>query len=273
MGRPLWIVQLIKQTFTGRFTLAKLTHVAPLRWVIDRILFHEDKIYYLPKTTTISVNKTLEPKQDTVLPTKVIEHFIDNSSKLWIMNSCICRSSNKCKDHDQNIGCLFLGEAVLNINPALGRLVSKDEAKDHLQRGADNGLVNLIGRNKLDVMWLGATPGDQLMTICHCCSCCCLWRMIPQLDRQISDKVTKLPGVEVLVNEELCTGCGKCAEPEICFVNAISIHQKKSYISQDCRGCGRCLEVCPRKAISLTIDMNFSVKKAIDDLSPLVDVS
>ena len=77
------------------------------------------------------------------------------------------------------------------------------------------GLVHLIGRNKLDSVWLGAGPSHKLMTICNCCPCCCLWRMIPQLDPAIGAKVTRMPGVSVTVTDR-CAGCGTCAAG-ICF--------------------------------------------------------
>jgi hypothetical protein len=58
----------------------------------------------------------------------------------------------------QSLGCLFMGKAVLGINPALGRLVSKEEAHEHIRRCNEKGLFHLIGRNKLDTVWLGIGP-------------------------------------------------------------------------------------------------------------------
>ena len=152
-------------------------------------------------------------------------------------------------------------------------MVSKEEAIKHIKKSSENGLVHLIGRNKLDVMWLGANPGDQLMTICNCCPCCCLWKMLPDIDPQIRSKVNKMPGVKVSVDHDLCTGCGKCSEPEICFADAIHLHNKKSIISEECRGCGRCVHICPRRAISLNFDPSNSVLNIIEELNPLVNVA
>jgi hypothetical protein len=90
------------------------------------------------------------------------------------MNTCLCRDAKQCKDYPIDLGCLFLGEAALGINPRLGRGVTKREALEHIRRCREAGLVHLIGRNKLDTVWLGVGPGDKLLTICHCCPCCCL---------------------------------------------------------------------------------------------------
>jgi ferredoxin len=43
-------------------------------------------------------------------------------------------------------------------------------------------------------------------------------------------------------------------------------------ISEECRGCGRCVEVCPHDAIELTIDNIEFIENSIDRVSALVDV-
>lgn len=50
------------------------------------------------------------------------------------------------------------------------------------------------------------------------------------------------------VNVEKCIGCGKCSE--VCPKKAITIQNKKSSIDKmECIGCGECMTVCPVKAI------------------------
>ena len=252
MSRPIWFVNLIQWTFPGRFRMAQLTKAPVIGRAIDRMLFDGDDIIYLPKDSVIPVNQELAEPESSVLPSQVVEHFIEQAARHWIMNACICRDSAACQDYPIDLGCIFLGEAVLQINPALGRLVSKEEALAHARRCREAGLVHLIGRNKLDTVWLGAGPGDRLMTICNCCPCCCLWRMIPQLDPAIGAKVTRMPGVNVTVTDR-CAGCGTCAAG-ICFVDAIRLVDGRATISDACRGCGRCVEACPNEAIALTID-------------------
>jgi ferredoxin len=271
LSHPIWFVNLIKRTFPGRFRLAQLTRTPVIGRAVDRMLFDGDDIIYLPKDSVIPVNGSLAGPESIVLPSQVVEHFIEQATHQWIMNACICRDASACRDYPIDLGCLFLGEAVLQINPALGRLASKEEALAHVRRCREAGLVHLIGRNKLDAVWLGVGPGDRLMTICNCCPCCCLWRMIPQLDPDIGAKVTRMPGVNVTVTD-LCAGCGTCAAG-ICFVDAIRLVNGRATISSACRGCGRCVEVCPNEAIALTIDVSAPVSDTIARLSPLVDVS
>ena len=52
-----------------------------------------------------------------------------------------------------------------------------------------------------------------------------------------------------VVDEELCTGCKKCAE--ICRFRALTVVGKKVLVFQElCHSCGGCMEVCPENAIT-----------------------
>lgn len=270
MARPLWFVKLVKQSFPGRFLLARLTHWPLIGRLVDHLLFDGDDLIYLPRNSVIPVNQPIPRPEETVLPAKVVEHFIEQASFHWVMNTCICREASHCQDYPIDVGCLFLGEAAAGINPQLGRRVTKEEALAHIRRASAAGLVHLIGRNKLDTVWLGVGPGSKLLTICHCCPCCCLWRVLPQITPEIGNKVTRLPGVTVTVTEA-CIGCGTCTQG-ICFVDAIHLDGDRAVISDACRGCGRCVEVCPQEAITLTIDDTRFIEKAIQRVSTRVDV-
>jgi ferredoxin len=275
MGRPVWFVNLIKRTFPNRFRVARLTHVPVIGRLIDYGLFEGDDLMYLPRDDVvrnrIQVDQPIARPEDMVLPSQVVEHFIEQANYHWIMNFCICRAASHCRDYPISLGCLFLGEAVLGINPHMGRRVTGAEALEHVRRCREAGLVHMIGRNKLDSVWLGASPGHRLLTVCNCCPCCCLWKVIPQLAPVISRKVTRMPGVTVAVTER-CVGCGACTQG-VCFVQAIRLDGPRAVIGEACRGCGRCVEVCPVQAIELSIGDARFVEQSIARLSPLVDVS
>ena len=54
---------------------------------------------------------------------------------------------------------------------------------------------------------------------------------------------------KVVVNEELCRGCQRCAKE--CGSGAITYVNKKAHIDHDiCKGCGRCIGACAFDAIS-----------------------
>jgi hypothetical protein len=155
VSRPLWFVELIKKFFPERFLFARLTNMPGIDRVVNYSLFHEDDVIYLPKDHTIQINEPITQPDDMVLPSQVVEYFIESANYHWIMDFCICRGSNECLEFPLDYGCIFLGEAVLKINPELGRLVSKEEAMEHAQQCRNAGLVHMVGRNKLDSIWLG----------------------------------------------------------------------------------------------------------------------
>ena len=270
MGRPLWFVELMKKLYKNRNLLAKLTKLPILGDIIEKTAFENDDIICLPKDqAVIQINKALDVRE-TVLPSQIVEHFINKASFHWIMDFCICRESNKCKDYPRNLGCLFLGEAAKGINPKLGRSVTKEEAIAHANKCREAGLVYFIGRVKFDSIWLGVKPEEKLLTICNCCPCCCISGGLKYLAPQIAEKYTKMPGVQIRVSDR-CKGCGTCAD--ICFLDAIRIVNKRAVISQICRGCGRCIDACPQNAIELTITDDQFLEKTINRISEHVDVT
>ena len=57
-----------------------------------------------------------------------------------------------------------------------------------------------------------------------------------------------------VVDEALCTHCGRCAE--VCEFHAIAVIGKKTLIFPElCHGCGSCVLICPEKAISERLDV------------------
>ena len=128
MKTPLWIIALIRKAFPARFFLLRMTKRFPLfRKFIDYFFFRDDHITYLPNPRTIKLHANLERPDQIVMPTSAIEYFLEKAGSLFIMNTCICREAECCEDHPIDLGCLFMGEAVKEINPKLGRIVSKEE--------------------------------------------------------------------------------------------------------------------------------------------------
>ena len=277
MSRPLWFVRLLKAAFPGRALGARATHLPFVGGIIDRMLFEGDHLIYLPKDSAlqagavVQIDEPVDLPGEMVVPSRVVEHFIREAGTHWIMNACICRDASHCDDYPIDLGCLFLGEAAAGIDPRLGRPVTMEEALEHVRRCREAGLVHLIGRNKLDTVWLDVGPGDRLMTICNCCPCCCLWRMLPHLSPQIGAKVIGMPGVTVYVGDE-CVGCGTCTGG-VCFAGAIVLDGDRAVIGDACRTCGRCVEVCPQGAIKLSLEHMQVVERSVSQISPLVRVS
>lgn len=265
------LVRLFEKIFPHRFLAVKITRVPLMRQIANKMLFDKTNLTVLPKESVIKITleKSILPPSNIVLPSQVVEYFIRKTKHRFIMNFCICREAMHCKNHPIEFGCLFLGDAVKNINHDFGREATIEEALAYAQKCRASGLVHLIGRDKIDETWLGVSSKGQLLTICNCCNCCCLWKMLPNLDPRISAKVKRMPGVEVTVTEK-CIGCGLCKEK--CFVQAISIQNGKAIISNECKGCGRCVELCSQKAIKILINDSQFVTTTINRIEPSVTV-
>jgi Pyruvate/2-oxoacid:ferredoxin oxidoreductase delta subunit len=270
MSGSLILPRLLKLIFPYRYHLAHLTRLPLLGQVAYHIFFDHDHMVYLPKDRVI-INQAIEKPGSFALPSQVVDHFIDQAKYHWIMNRCLCRDGDHCQNYPIDLGCLFLGQSVLKISPQLGRLVSPEEAHAHTRRARELGLVHLIGNDRIDSMWLGTRPSHKLLTICNCCPCCCAFRMIPQLSASISDRIQRMPGVSVYVDEN-CNGCGLCTR-DVCFVNAIQKLNGKASVGEACRGCGRCVEICPRHAIHLEINDSSFLENTIQGIADHVDLS
>jgi ferredoxin len=268
MASPYAVKTLINKTFGMRFLLSRLSHFPPVGRLLERLLFEGDDLLYLPWDRVIPVNRRLEGREDMVLPSQVLERIIHRARHHWIMDFCICRQSADCRDYPHDYGCLFMGAAAMDINPRFGRPVSREAALAHAHRCREAGLVHLVGRNRLDAAWLNVGPPAQLFTVCNCCPCCCLWRILPTITPAIGDKLTRMPGVRVAVGDD-CTGCGRCTR-DICFVDALQLVGGHAVIGDQCRGCGRCIDTCPAGAIRLTMEEDHPFETTLRRLTAAV---
>ena len=270
--------RLIRSTFQQRFLVARLTQMPMAGKAIEFALFEKDEMIYLPRDDTVK-RKVIQLDQEVgaaniVLPSQVIDHFLRRSRYIFIMNACMCRDSNHCHDYPHELGCIFLGRGVTKIPSKMGHRATPEEAIEHMRKAREAGLVHLIGRNKIDSVWLNTGPKEDLLSICNCCQCCCLWKMLPEMNGSISSGVSRIPGLEVRVDGDKCTGCGACVVEEVCFVRAISLSEGRARIDDSrCKGCGRCAEFCPNGAVEMTLTDPECYEKAVRKVSPLVDIS
>ena len=97
-------------------------------------------------------------------------------------------------------------------------------------------------------IWLGATPGQKLLTICNCCPCCCpTMRGIVEFNRLTA---VAHADFQATVNDTACDGCGDCIE--YCHFGALSLPQGLCVVNTECcMGCGLCAAACLLDALSL----------------------
>ncbi|MEW6443500.1 MAG: 4Fe-4S binding protein [bacterium] len=266
MGRPPWVVELIKKTWPTRFASARAANVPVIgRWM-ERTFFQGDQM------TQIPINRDIEGADRSVaLPLAIVEEFVREASVRVIMHACICRDSNHCKGYPVHTGCVFLGEAARGINTKLAKQAGVEETLGHIKDAVASGLVPFMGRNKLDTVWLGAGPGDRLLTICLCCPCCCLYGIYRHFPEHMRHSIVKLEGLELEVTD-LCTGCGRCTT--VCLSEAIRVPGARAEIDeQRCIGCGRCAGECPEQAIRVWLSRRDTVEACKQRVRGLVRVT
>lgn len=260
----------VNRIFNWRFWIAGLTKKSKaIRKIVNKMLFEDDEIVVIPNT--ININKKIEAEKSEFLPTDVIKDVIKRSDDIVIMNSCLCRTSNDCKDYPHDIGCIFLGPTTKKIPRNICHEATVEEALKQVDEADEAGLSHIIGRNKIDTVWMNVRPGIGLLTICHCCPCCCLWKVYPNLDDEISDKLEKLEGVTVKLHEENCKKCKKCLD-EVCMFKAISFEDDKISIDHDtCRGCGLCVNTCKFGAITIEYD-DETIDNVVNRMDNLIEI-
>lgn len=275
-------VKIVKVTFNLRFFMARTCQkVPPLAWAANRMFFEGDDMIVLPRDSTvaktslniseINLDTKIPVSNDTVLPSQILKEIIKKSSNHVIMDSCLCRVSNDCKDYSHDLGCLFMGPGAKKISSKLGKNVTAEEAINHVEKCQKAGLVHIIGRNKLDSAWLNTGPKEELLTICNCCPCCCLWKMAPDLPEKMGRSIRPMIGVELKFQEDKCSGCGRCLE-DVCFVNALQLENGNAIIDRNkCRICGRCAEICNNDALKIEMSSD-AVKKSVYCIEELVDL-
>jgi UDP-glucose 4-epimerase len=251
-----------------------LTRLPVFRDIVDK--------WYEPEMANgsyIPINDALGTFEDQILPLKVLEHFINKSNHFLLFHSCGCRVFHECKDHDVEIGCMYLGEDVVGIEdvfpkvtPDRAHLGTKEEALERVRLAYENGLITVIGRLKLESEGMGIPDRGRFMTVCFCCPCCCIngkWRYGTT---EFQNIIQRIEGVTVTVDENLCVGCEECME--VCVFNGMDMIDGIAKVNQEkCLGCGRCERVCQNEAISITIDDPKRLDEFIRRIEANVDVS
>lgn len=265
-------IAMVKKIFHLRFMVAGLTRKSKIMdKVIKKTMFEHDGTFFVPSndsvknisSQTINMDYSVDKPDLIVMPVDLIKSIINDANDIVIMNKCLCRRSTNCTDYPQDLGCVFIGKTTKKISRKHCREATRQEAIEHLDKCEDAGLIHIMGRNKIDSIWMNVRPNEELLTICNCCPCCCLWRVYPNLSDTIQNDFYKLPGVSVACDEKSCIGCGKCIE--VCFGNAITIKDNVALVDENiCIGCGQCSKHCPTNAMKLSYeksDVDFVFNK------------
>lgn len=206
----------------------------------------KNSMSYLP------INQSLGEPESAVLPPQVALDFIEKASVHVVMDSCGCRTAHHCDNFTNEIGCLFMGESALDMPVGASRRITKEQALQHARRAIGLGLVPMTGKVRVDNFLMMTPDRSRLLTVCFCCHCCCMMRFYKHIPtEQLNEVISPVEGLSVQVTDD-CVGCGTCLE--YCIFDAIRIEGGVAVHSDRCRGCGRCEAHCPNEAVRIAIE-------------------
>jgi len=222
----------------------------------------EEANWFIPSVNTIEIGADIPTCNQVVLPGLVVEDLLSEADGIFAMGACPCRTAFECQAHSWELGCLHLGPAAKRISEELGQRLTLEEGAAVLERALAEGLMPTILHMPSEAEIFGVDK-TQMLSICFCCECCCDVRL---LLREGPDRYWDLynqcmPGLEVVVSED-CIGCGECVEACYGGERVITIEDSGAVINKRCIGCGRCAAVCPEEAISLVFDPEVDFMRA-----------
>ena len=234
--------------------------------------FRERMPEFDPKRTDmrwIPINQDIEGAGEMALPEAVLDRLIEKAQHRVIVNFCGCRKASKCQDYPVEIGCLMMGESALQIPLKSSREVGVEEAKAHVRKAIDAGLIPIVGKARIDNDIFMIPDVGKLLTVCLCCECCCITRYSRYATKEIMDGLQRpVDGLSIRVTDD-CVGCGRCMSA--CYLGAIDLQDGKAVIGELCRVCGRCALHCPQHAIKLQLDNPNAVDDVVQRIESMVD--
>jgi len=246
-------------------SLARLSNLPGIRQAGRKLLFADGtNLSYIP------INEGLNVPPGVVAPTGIVEHFIREACHHVIIRRCPCRSANGCREYDPGFGCTFLGSGARQVDEGIARHVTMEESLAHFREATRLGLVTAIGSFKADAIALGVKDSGRLMTVCHCCPCCCVSTGLHLAEPRARGVMVKLEGVEVEVGDG-CTACGACVEA--CIFRQMRLDGDRAVVGPECKGCGRCASACRQGVITISIDNPAYVEECIARIGSAVDVT
>jgi len=254
---------LMKPMIKRKARFVRLWNHQPFR-AVNRLLFELDS----SRLVLIPASEGSVEGGGTVVPYSIVEHFVREASHRVILKRCPCRTGMGCTEFDPGFGCTFLGEGAKEIDPAIGRHVGLEEALEHVREADRLGLVSAMGKFRLDALALGVRDHKRLMTVCHCCPCCCLTTELRFAPEEAWNAVTRIEGSEVRLAGE-CRGCGTCESA--CIFGQVEVREGAAVVSAGCKGCGRCVAACPQGALVFEFNEDL-IASEVSRISSGVDV-
>jgi Na+-translocating ferredoxin:NAD+ oxidoreductase subunit B len=188
---------------------------------------------------TIPVNRSIDHLWP-VSSHEDVRQIIEGKEKISVAR-CVCRVQQGLLDK----GCgkpletcfQFGSHANYYVDKGMGRFVTKEEARDIIDRCEEAGLVSQ------------PFAGQDAGALCNCCGDCCEILRSIKLHPKPAEKV--LTNYYAAVDPNACSACETCVSR--CQTEAIKLGTNDTVeVDLDrCIGCGLCVTTCPTGAASM----------------------
>ncbi len=191
-----------------------------------------------------------EKNSTEILDWERVSKIIETSSNLSL-GLCACRHNN----HHLGKACSAPLETCISINGGADAMLQMQISKKITAKDA----MKIVEECKSQhLAQIGDNVQQQVTYLCNCCSCCC--SLLNAIRTYNIKHAIKTSNWIMSVNNEQCKGCGKCSQ--VCPVNAIDMEnsprpermptQKTARLDETvCLGCGVCATVCKSGAITM----------------------
>lgn len=160
------------------------------------------------------------------------------------VSTCFCRHEAKLIDEQDQCGkpnevCMQFGFGARFVSErGMGRIISKDEARDILKMSEEAGLVHC-----------STNVQEGLDFLCNCCSCHCM--VLKEALRHPKPGLVLTSSFQPEFDGELCVACEICIDR--CPGSALTMGPADLPLMDldRCFGCGVCATGCPEDAVAM----------------------
>ena len=208
----------------------------------------------------------------TKIPMDVLKETIRKADFVAGMDHCLCRVSNECKDYPHDLGCLFFSDlGRVAVKNGLARQFTYEEACARVEKAAELGIMaEGVWLEFEQLLW--GVRNDQMdgfFEVCFCCPCCCIARRLSPNLSPIDKTLYHTAGWTAVPDRTRCIGCKQCVSDKVeCLTDAISMGEDgKVVINHDlCVGCGACVAACNHGVLKIkqTMPMRDNLQEYFD---------
>ena len=182
-----------------------------------------------------------------VLPHEDVREIVKSNHPIATL-PCTCRRREQTCDGPLDVCIQFGAAAELAVRRGVGKLLSKEEAMEVMDRAEEAGLVH---------GWIN-TDTVHSTCMCNCCSDCCI-AMVPLIEHDVPLGIRVARSrFDAVVDQDLCIACEVCVDR--CPFGAIEMKALPGSADtaaevdvEQCFGCGACVLTCDTEALSLVL--------------------